>query len=206
MKGQPLAENVSASALARVTSVTLWAHAADPRVLASAVRINTALTHPSAIAGDAASVLAIVLQALLSGQGPVMAIETAHAFARHSGLSREVIEAIVGAASPLGHSREPRDPPNAVKALRSVLFHLANARSYDEAVEAAIDSSPYSDVLPAVVGAAAGARFGREGIRHHLRDLVQSCRPMPGMAAQPRPPVYWATDALAMSEALLTAR
>ncbi len=205
-KGQPLAESLSPSALARVTPVALWGHEAEPVVLAAAVRTNTAVTHPSSIAGDASCVLAITLQALLGGQEPERAIETAHAFARRSGLAREVIEAIVDSMSPVGNSREPGEPPNAVKALRAVLFQLANARSYDEAVEAAIDSSPYSDVLPALAGSVAGARFGRDGIPPHLRRLLLSCRPLEGLTPQPRPSDYWATDALAMAEALLTAR
>jgi ADP-ribosylglycohydrolase len=206
VKGQPLGDSLSASALARVTSLTLWGHAADPAVLAAAVRTDTGLTHPSAVAGDASVALAITLQQLLQGQTPSRAIEAAHSFARRSGLAREVIEAVADSTSPLGNSREPRNPPNAVKALRSALFHLGNARSYEEAVEAAIDSSPYSDVLPAVVGSVVGARFGRDGIRHHLRSYVLSCRPMEGLAPQPRPSTYWATDAMAMAEALLSAR
>lgn len=205
-KGQPLADSRSASALARVTPMALWGHEAEPVVLAAAVRTNTALTHTSPVAGDASCVLAITLQAVLEGQDPARAIETAHSFARRSGLAPTVIEAIVGSMSPLGNSREPGEPPNAVKALRSVLFQLASARSYDEAVEAAIDSSPYSDALPALVGSLAGARFGRDGIRPHLRRLVLSCRPMEGLSPQARPSAYWATDALAMAEALLTAR
>jgi fructose-1,6-bisphosphatase/inositol monophosphatase family enzyme/ADP-ribosylglycohydrolase len=206
VKGQPLGDSLSASALARVTSLTLWGHAADPAVLAAAVRTDTGLTHPSAVAGDASVALAITLQQLLQGQTPSRAIEAAHSFARRSGLAREVIEAVADSTSPLGNSREPRNPPNAVKALRSALFHLGNARSYEEAVEAAIDSSPYSDVLPAVVGSVVGARFGRDGIRHHLRSYVLSCRPMEGLAPQARPSTYWATDAMAMAEALLSAR
>ncbi len=204
--GQALPDNVSASALARVTPLALWAHAAEPVVLAAAVRTNTALTHPSSVAGDAASILAITQQALLAGQEPEGAIEIAHAFARRSGLSAEVIESIVGALSPVGNSREPGEPPNAARALRAILFQLANARSWDEAVEAAVDSRPYSDVLPALVGSAVGARFGLAGIPQKLLNLVLSCRPLEGLAGTPRPATYWATDALAMAEALLTAR
>jgi hypothetical protein len=51
-----------------------------------------------------------------------------------------------------------------------------------------------------------GARLGREGIPERLRSHVISCRPMEGLAAHPRPSAYWATDAMAMAEALLTAR
>lgn len=206
MKGHTLADNVSASALARVMPMSLWAHSADPVVRDAAVRTNTALTHTSKVAGDAASVLSVTLTALLDGQEPQQAVESAHAFARRSSLSGEIIDAIVGSMSPVGNSREPGEPPNAVKALRCALFHLGIARSYEEAVEAAIDTSPYSDVLPAVVGAVVGARFGRDGIPHHLRSLLLSCRPMKKSTSEPRPPGYWATDAMAMAEALLTAR
>ena len=66
--------------------------------------------------------------------------------------------------------------------------------------------SPGDDALPAMVGALVGARFGRDGLPEPLRNLVLSCRPMEGLAAHPRPSAYWATDALALAEALLTVR
>ena len=205
-KGQPLTDNLSAIALARVTPLTLWGHHADPAVLVSKIRSDASITHPSSVAGDAASVLAITLQALLQGSVPASAIETAHAFARRSGLSREVIDAIVRCAEPPRPGGNRGEAPTVLTALHAALFNLAKAPSFEDALEGALALRAASEALPAMVGALMGARLGRDGISERLRSLVLSCRPMEGLVAHPRPATYWATDALAMAEALLTAR
>ncbi len=206
MKGQPLADSLSASALDRVTPLAVWGHGADPLILATKVREDTALTHPSPISGDASCVLAITLQSLLQGSDASSAIEVAHAFARRSGSSRQVIDAIVESAEPHKSIRDPGEASTVASVLRAALFHLAKAQSFEEALEAAMDARLSSDTLPAIVGAVMGARLGRDGIPERLRNLVLSCRPMEGLAAQPRPATYWGTDAMAMAEALLTSR
>lgn len=202
-KGQALADSLSAIALSRVTMLTLGSHTADPSDLAARVRADTALTHPSPIAGDTASVMAILVQSLLHGGDPGSAMETAHAFARRSGLSRVVIEAIAGSGETPNAARRNGVAPSVLSALGAAFFSLAKAPSFEDALEAALAVSPASDALPAIVGAVMGARVGRGGIPERLRNLVLSCRPMEGRSAQPRPAIYWATDAMAMAEALL---
>lgn len=203
--GQPLADSVSPLALARVTPLTLWGQAADPAILAVKAAEDAALTHKGAEAAESAAALAVVLQALVHGMSPDGAVEAAHAFARKSAWSRPVIEAIAGSAEP-----PPRQvgagPMRALDALRAALFELRQAESFEHAIEAALAASRVDDSLPAMVGALLGARLGRDGIPERLRNLVLSCRPMEGLAAHPRPSTYWATDALAMAEALLTVR
>ena len=205
LRSQPLPESLSASALTRVTPLTLWSHAADPAITAAKAFDDAALTHPNRTAGEAAAVLALSLHSLLQGSEPGAAIEAAHAFARRSGYSREVIETIVESGGPRKPSR-PSDLPDALSVLGAALHHLGRTSSFEAALESALSLSPTSDVAPAIVGAVMGARFGREGIPERLRNLVLSCRPMDGLAPRPRPSAYWATDAMAMAEALLTAR
>lgn len=205
LRNQPLPNSLSASALARVTPLALWSHAADPAIGAARAIEDAALTHPNKVAGEAAAVLTIVLHALLRGTEAAAAVDAAHAFARRSGHSPEVIAAVIESSGSLKAARAGEEP-DLLRVLRAGLFHLGGARSFEDAIESALALSPSADVLPAVVGALAGARLGRDGIPQRLRNLVLSCRPMEGLAARPRPPAYWATDAMAMAEALLTAR
>ena len=204
--GHPLADPASALALARITPLTLWGQAADPSILGAKVAEDVALTHKWPLAAESAAALAVVLQSLVHGATPEGAIEAAHAFARKSGWSREVIEAIVGSAEPPPRLAAGAGSVDALTALRLALFQLRRAESFETALEAALAMSPGDDAFPAIVGSLLGARFGRDGIPERLRNLVLSCRPMDGLAAHPRPSTYWATDALAMAEALLTVR
>jgi ADP-ribosylglycohydrolase len=202
LKGQPLAEDLSAMSLARVTPLTLWGHEAESAIVATKAREDAALTHPAHRAGEAAAVLAITLHALIEGREPLSATESAHAFARRSGFSREVIDAVVESTT----RPDARRGSDALSVLRTALFHLRTSPSFETAMESALALDSTSDATPAIVGAVMGARFGREGIEERLRSLILSCRPMEGIAARPRPATYWATDAMAMAEALLTAR
>lgn len=205
-QGQPNADSLSALALARVTPLTVWAHAADPSLLVAKIRTDTSLTHRSPIASDAAAALATTLSSLLHGMDPRASIEATHAFARRSGLSREVIDAIALSTEPPRAARGAADTPDILDVLQAALFGLARATSFEDTVTAAVAWGPGSEALPAVVGAVMGARFGRGGIPEQLRSMVLSCRPIESTTKHPRVPTYWATDALTMAEALLTAR
>jgi fructose-1,6-bisphosphatase/inositol monophosphatase family enzyme/ADP-ribosylglycohydrolase len=205
LRSRPLGNDLSAAALARVTPLTLWSHAADPAIAAAKATEDAALTHPSRVAGEAAAILGVVLHSLFRGADPAAAIAEAHAFARRSGHSPEAIAAVVESSTSLKGARAAEDA-DALRVVRAGLFHLLRTPSFEDAIESALALGPTADALPAVIGALMGARLGREGIPMRLRNLVLSCRPMEGLAARPRPPVYWATDAMAMAEALLTAR
>jgi len=205
LKGHALQGDHSPMALSRVTPLALWAHDAGETIAATKAGEDAALTHPSAPTRESASLLAVTLLSLLGGEDPGTAVESAHAFARKSGCSREVIDAVVESAAP----SKPQRVSDALSVLRSALFHLRATDSFEAAIESTLAAGhdvASDDALPAIVGAVMGARLGHEGIPTKLTSLVLSCRPMEGLAAHPRPPHYWATDAMAMAEALLTAR
>lgn len=196
---------IRASALARVAALTLWGHEADPELLARKVRADAALTPGALFVDEAATVLAVALQQLVNGRDPAVAVDAAHAFARKSGLAREVIEAVARCAEPPRPGR-PCETADALTTLQAALFTTMSIRSFGDAMAAAKTWSPLGDTLASVVGAFAGARFGREGIELRTRNRVLSCRPLEGFARRARPADYWATDALTAAEALLTAR
>lgn len=196
---------LSGTILARVAPLTLWAHEAEPELLARKVREDAALTPGAPFADEVAMVLSVALGRLVSGYEPAVAVDAAHAFARKSGVSRPVIEAVAGSADAPRPGR-PGETADALATLQAALFTTMSLRSFDDAMAAAKMWSPEGDALASVVGAFAGARFGREGIPALTRNRVLSCRPIEGFARRARPAAYWATDALTAAEALLTAR
>ena len=205
LRGQPLTDSLAASALARVTPLALWSHAADPAIGATKALEDAALTHPRAAAGQAAAILATILHALLRGESGEGAFDAAHAYARRSGHAGDVIQAVLDSADAPRPARAAEEP-DALRVLRAALFHLRSTATFEVALESALTLGPATDAMPAIVGAVMGARLGRDSIPERLRNLVLSCRPMDGLVARPRPSAYWATDAMAMAEALLTAR
>jgi ADP-ribosyl-[dinitrogen reductase] hydrolase len=205
-RGERLADSLSPSALARVTPLTLWAHAADLSVLTAKVRSDISLTHGSPLSAEAGMVLAVVLQALLQGAEAEGAVDAGHAFARRSGLSREVIDAVVMSASSPARPQGGGEPGDALGVVHAALFHARRATSFESALESASPYGSGSGASGALTGALLGARFGRDGIPAQVRNLVLSCRPLDGLSRHARPSLYWATDGLAMAEALLTAR
>jgi len=62
-----------------------------------------------------------------------------------------------------------------------------------------------TDTNAAICGALLGAIHGRDAVPPQWQRMVRSCRPLRGSAhvRQPRPAVYWPTDALALAERLL---
>ena len=203
--GQPSASSLSALALARVTPLSLWGWEADENVLVSRVAEDAALTHPSPLVGQSAAVLAVALVRLIGGHEASAALDAAHAFARRSGYSREVIEAILDSSTAPRAVRASEDADVRL-AVRAAFFAITSLRSFSEAQQAATLWGRPGDALHAIVGALAGARFGRESLPPDDRTALLSCRPLEGFTRTPRPAVYWGTDALTMAEALLTAR
>lgn len=199
----PVVDSLSPVSLVRVTPLTLWGHAADPSLLAAKVRADTSLTHASPVASDAAVALSIALQSLLHSGDPASALDAAHSHARRTGLSAKVIDAVVQSTEP---PRPLAGEPDALAVTQAALFCLTRTETFEDALSTACALSPFGDALPALVGAFAGARVSRDGIPERQRNMLLSCRPLEGLTRHARPAAYWATDALAMAEALLTAR
>jgi ADP-ribosyl-[dinitrogen reductase] hydrolase len=91
-------------------------------------------------------------------------------------------------------------------ALHNAFFQLLHAPNVAEAVVATVRAGGDTDTNAAICGALVGAVYGRPGIPDQWQRMVLSCRPMPGQpgVAQPRPALFWPTDALILAERLLT--
>jgi ADP-ribosylglycohydrolase len=90
-------------------------------------------------------------------------------------------------------------------ALQNAFYQLLHAPSLEEAVVRTVRAGGDTDTNAAICGALVGAVYGREAVPAQWRQLVLSCRPMDGYPDihQPRPALFWPTDALVLAEQLL---
>jgi ADP-ribosylglycohydrolase len=91
-------------------------------------------------------------------------------------------------------------------ALKNAFFQLLHASSFEDGLVATVRAGGDTDTNAAICGALLGAVYGREVIPRQWQDMAVTCRPMPGWPGveQPRPAVYWATDALVLAERLVS--
>jgi ADP-ribosylglycohydrolase len=90
-------------------------------------------------------------------------------------------------------------------ALHNAFFQLLHAATFEDAIVATVRAGGDTDTNAAICGALVGAVDGRESVPQQWRDMITSCRPMPGQphVHQPRPAMLWPADALTLAELLL---
>ena len=73
---------------------------------------------------------------------------------------------------------------------------------------ATVRSGGDTDTNAAICGALVGAVHGRAALPDQWQRMVLTCRPMPGQPGvkQPRPALFWPTDALLLAERLVDGR
>ena len=90
-------------------------------------------------------------------------------------------------------------------ALQNAFFRLLHADGLEDGVVSTVRAGGDTDTNAALCGALLGAVYGREAVPGQWRRMVLSCRPLVGHPGieQPRPAVYWPTDAWHLAERLL---
>jgi ADP-ribosyl-[dinitrogen reductase] hydrolase len=192
-------------ALMRISPLGIWGAFRDPATVAAAARADTQLTHPHAVCQTASAVFVVTLAAAIrDGLDP----QRTHAFAlswlRQHTEQSELIAVIQHAAG-----APPRDYLSqqgwVLIALHNAFFQLLNAATLEAGLVATVRKGGDTDTNAAICGALLGAVHGRAAIPAQWQSMVLSCRPMPGQpnVRQPRPAIYWPTDALVLAERLL---
>ncbi|HEY2595222.1 MAG TPA: inositol monophosphatase family protein, partial [Chloroflexota bacterium] len=198
-------ESQANGALMRISPVGVWGAFQEPDVVAEAARQDARLTHPHAVCQSASAVLAVTLAAAIrEGLTP----EQTHAFAvqwLRQDRANEALIRVVEAAR--------REPPSdyltqqgwVLIALQNSFYQLLHAATLEDGVVATVRRGGDTDTNAAICGALLGAVLGRDAVPEQWQRMVLSCRPMPGHAdvPQPRPAIYWPTDALVLAERLL---
>jgi ADP-ribosylglycohydrolase/fructose-1,6-bisphosphatase/inositol monophosphatase family enzyme len=192
-------------ALMRASPIGIWGAYRDPSVVADAAREDAQLTHPHAVCQDASAVYAVsIAAAIRDGLDAAQTYERALDWLRASGGDGSVA-AVLEAAQ----SRPPADYLSqqgwVLIALQNAFYQLLRASSLEAGLVATVRSGGDTDTNAAICGALLGAVRGRRAVPEQWQTMVLSCRPMPGMPGvrQPRPAIFWPTDALVLAERLL---
>jgi ADP-ribosyl-[dinitrogen reductase] hydrolase len=193
-------------ALMRISPLGIWGAFRKPLAVDAAARQDSRLTHPHAVCQDASAVVAVTLAAAIRD-----GLEPPQAYARALEWSRAACGADsgVGRALEAAESELPSDFMThqgwVLVALQNAFFQLLHAPSLEAAVVATVRAGGDTDTNAAICGALVGAVYGRTAIPSQWRRMVLSCRPMPGQpdVEQPRPALFWPTDALILAERLL---
>ena len=202
LRGSPKADSQANGSLMRASPLGLLAHLRPAAAAAELARIDSALTHPHPVCGDATAAFVVaVAHAVERGDGP----EGAYRATRHW--------AETGAAAPVRDAlaRAEREAPRCdggsagwvLTALQNAFYELLHASGVEEGVVSTVRRGGDTDTNAAIAGALLGAVHGRESVPAQWRSMVLSCHPIAPHARHPRPMACWPVDALELAERLL---
>lgn len=189
----------SNSVLGRASILGIWGAFRPADEVATAARADAQLTHPDRVCRDASALVAVALAAAIREKLDAWRTSRfALEWSRRTGVDNSLIDALDRA------ERDPAPAPSSQPTfdvrleLQDAFSRLLHAPTLEQAL-----SQPMAHA--AAYGALFGAVYGRDAIPRHWRDMVLSCRPMPGLpgVAHPRPATFWPTDALVLAERLL---
>jgi ADP-ribosyl-[dinitrogen reductase] hydrolase len=200
------AASQSNGALMRISPLGIWGALHSPDEVASAARQDAALTHPHSVAQDCSAILAVTIGAAIrDGLDPGQTYQFACEWARTDHVARSVQDTLHRAAT-----APPPDYTNqqgwVLIAIHNAFFRLLHVGEFENGVVETVRAGGDTDTNAAICGALLGAVFGRSSIPAQWQHMVLTARAMPGWPGvqQPRPAIYWPTDALVIAERLVT--
>ncbi len=154
----------------RVAPLAMASFIADEDLAAAAHR-ESALTHAHPLAGDTAAAVAILCRKLIRG------------FPWEEALAEAANSKLPEVAAALRPEESKADPLSrggfAPETLRAAVWHLNNARSFDEALAKSLEFAGPAKYCPVLVGAIGGALWGapaipeKELLEHPLVDEIR---------------------------------
>jgi ADP-ribosylglycohydrolase/fructose-1,6-bisphosphatase/inositol monophosphatase family enzyme len=193
-------------ALMRVAPIGIWGAFRDASVVAEAAREDARLTHPHRVCQDASAVYAVSLAAAIrEGLDTSQTYELALDWLRTQHGEPSVLATLESASS-----APPADYLSqqgwVLIALQNAFYQLLHAATFEEAVVSTVRAGGDTDTNAAICAALLGTVHARAAIPEQWQRMVLSCRPMPDLPGvrQPRPAIFWPTDALVLAERLLT--
>lgn len=192
-------------ALMRVSPLGIWGWQRDPTSLAGAARADARLTHPHPVCQDASAVFTTAIaHAIREDANPADVYAWAIAWARANCSQPSIVDVLERAAT-----TPPADYQHqqgwVLIALQNAFYQVLHAPSLEEAVVRTVRAGGDTDTNAAICGALVGVVYGRDAVPAQWRQMVLSCRPLHGApdVRQPRPALFWPTDALVLAEQLL---
>lgn len=214
--GKPNGKSQANGALMRVAPIGI-AFAGYPAEAAERARRDAAITHPHPVCRAASAAFAAAIAAGVAGADPATMWSVAHAHANAGsetpwgvGLQGDCAAGAEIRAC-LAGSREAPSPDFSrhqgwvLIAFGNAFHRLWKEQDFASALTDTVMAGGDTDTNAAICGALLGAVQGRDAIPLRWRQQVLSCRAVQGRGVtHPRPPTYWADDAMDLAEALLT--
>jgi ADP-ribosyl-[dinitrogen reductase] hydrolase len=205
LDGKLLLESQANGSLMRASPIGLYGYRLTPAEVAELGRLDSALTHPHRVCGDAVGAFTVAIaHAVASGDGPERACDAAVRWAREAGADPAVQETLAAASKSPPASYE-RSAGWVLVALQNAFYELLHAASLEDGVVASVRRGGDTDTNAAIAGALLGAVHGRAAVPLQWRRMILSCRPLPMSPGRPRPTDYWPVDVLELAELLLIA-
>jgi ADP-ribosyl-[dinitrogen reductase] hydrolase len=193
-------------ALMRQSPLAIWGCFLPPGELAHLVRADTTLTHPNRACQDASAAFIVAMAAVIGeGLNGAEAYKRACAWHRQHGASPTVTVALEAAAHALPAFE--RNQGLVQIALQNAFYQALHASSLEQGVVDTVMHGGDTDTNAAIAGALLGAIHGVDAIPEQWREAVLTCQPASdqGDVINPRPTMYWPTDALQIADALVRA-
>lgn len=205
LERQPDGASQANGSLMRAGPLGVLAHRMSPAEAAALGRLDSALTHPHPVCGDAVAAFVVaVAHAIAHGDGGQAAHEAARAWAREAGAEPAVREALDAAVTGVPKC-DGAKKGWVLLALQNAFYEVLHARTVEEGLARTILRGGDTDTNAAIAGALLGAVHGREGLPRQWRSMVLSCHPVAGFAHHPRPMAFWPVDVFELAERLLLA-
>ena len=205
LQGRPDDASQANGSLMRASPLGILAHGLRPRDAAELGRVESALTHPHPVCGDAVAAFVVAVgHAIANGDGGEAAHAAALQWARQAPASSSVREALEAAATSAPRC-DGASQGWVLIALQNAFYELRHAGTVEEGLARTVLRGGDTDTNAAIAGALLGAVHGREGLPAQWRSMILSCHPVAGVAARPRPMAYWPVDAMELAERLLLA-
>lgn len=203
LEGEPLHQSEANGSLMRASPLGIYAHALPRDAAVTLARLDSHLTHPSRVCGDAVAAFVVAVSEGIRTGSADAAYRACSEWARTSAVPA-VAETLARAAH-----QAPRCDGNSIGwvliALQNAFFELLHAPSLAEGVVATVHRGGDTDTNAAIAGALLGAVHGRDAIPTQWRSMILSCHPVAPWARRPRPMAYWPVDVFELSELLLLA-
>lgn len=199
-----LRDSQANGSLMRVSPLGIFA-AGDPQRAAALARADSRLTHPHPLCVESCAAYVAAIAAGVGGaDAPGMHAAALAVLADDEAGAqvRGVLSTAAAGELPVAHGHQQ----GWVRiALQNAFHRLLHAASFEEGLIATVGLGGDTDTNGAIAGALLGARHGRDAIPGRWVLPVLVCRPLNGRAENPRPGVFWPSDAMELAEALLAA-
>lgn len=205
LRGKPSSESQANGALMRVSPLGIFGAGRARADVMKWARKDAALTHGHPVCAQAnALYAALIAHAVREGGTGAELYETLLGWMKRMKLEAPLREAVERAAD-----QPPHDYIThlgwVLVAFQNALWQMLHAPGVEEGVVDTVMRGGDTDTNAAIAGALLGAVYGIEAVPAQWRESVLSCRPAEGRAPNPRPEVFWPTDALDLANALLDA-